>query len=207
MASSLLERLQDLDVVILLGAMLLLSAGEAALFLDLLVPGEVAMIVGGAVLADQNGPVVAGMACAAVGAVIGDSLSFLLGATVGTRLVERWDFLRRHLGPQIERARKYFERGGGPIVAVARFVGALRAVVPFVAASNGMPYRRFLLWDVPAAIVWGTLMVGLGAAYGDDIARTIDRLDWWMTLAILVAIAGWLLYRRIRNRRTGSRTG
>ena len=186
--------------------MLVLAAGEAALFLDLLVPGEVAMVVGGAVLAGEDGDagrsawIVAGMAAAAIGAVLGDSLSYWLGRTVGTRIIERWDFLQRHLGPQLERARDYFGRGGGPVIAVARFVGPLRAVVPFVAGSSGMDFRRFLQWDVPAAIAWGALMVGLGAAFGEAIARTIDRLDWWLTIIIVVLIVGYFVFRVIWKR-------
>ena len=155
MTSQILDRLQELHPAVLLVVMLVLAAGEAALFLDLLVPGEVAMVVGGAVLAGEDGDagrsawIVGGMAAAAVGAVLGDSLSYWLGRTVGTRIIERWDFLQRHLGPQLERARDYFGRGGGPVIAVARFVGPLRAVVPFVAGSSGMDFRRFLQWDVP----------------------------------------------------------
>jgi membrane-associated protein len=203
--STILDWLQELHPAVLLVIMVVLAAGEAALFLDLLVPGEVAMVVGGAVLANDDpsgriGWVIAGMAAAAIGAVLGDSLSYWLGRTIGTRLIRRWDFLKRHLGPGIERAQHYFERGGGPVVAVARFVGPLRAVVPFVAGSSGMDYRRFLQWDVPAAIVWGTLMVGLGAAFGEAIARTIDRLDWWFTIVIVVVIVGYFVFRTIWKR-------
>jgi membrane-associated protein len=202
--TSLLERLEDLDVAVLLAAMLFLAAAEAAIVLDLLVPGEVAMVLGGAVLAEQDGPVVLGMLAAALGAAIGDSLSFLFGATVGVRAVERWSWLRRHFGQSIERARRYFDRRGGLVVFVARFIGALRAVVPFVAASSGMRYRRFLLWDLPAAALWGPLMVGLGAAFGDDLAATIDRFDLWLTLAVIGGLAVWVLVRATRHRRHGS---
>ncbi len=86
------------------------------------------------------------------------------------------------------------------MVAVARFVGPLRAVVPFVAGSSGMDFRRFLQWDVPAAIAWGALMVGLGAAFGEAIARTIDRLDWWLTIIIVVVIVGYFVFRAIWKR-------
>jgi hypothetical protein len=48
-------------------------------------------------------------------------------------------------------------------------------------------------------------MVSLGAAFGDDIAETIDRLDWWVTLAIVAAIAGWFVDSWIRARCANAR--
>ena len=136
------------------------------------------MVVGGAVLAGEDGD--AGGAHGSSPAwrpprsarCSGTRSSYWLGRTIGTRLIERWDFLQTASRPGDSSAPSdYFERGGGPVVAVARFVGPLRAVVPFVAGSSGMDFRRFLQWDVPAAIAWGALMVGLGAAFGEAIAR------------------------------------
>jgi len=44
-----------------------------------------------------------------------------------------------------ERAQDAVTRHGGWAVVGARWVGVLRALVPTVAGSIGMPYRRFLL--------------------------------------------------------------
>jgi membrane protein DedA with SNARE-associated domain len=203
----LLDELESLDTVVVLVAMFFLAAGEAAFLLDLIVPGEVAMVVGGAVLEQKNGPIVAGMFMAAAGAVAGDSFSFWLGRVLGTKAVAPGRFMHRHFGDSIERARRYFEHRGGPVVSIARFIGALRAAVPFVAATSGMQYGRFLLWDVPAAIAWACLMVGLGAAFGDDIAATIDRLDWWVTLIVAGALVVWFVVHRVRARRRAEHTG
>lgn len=200
MLHSVVDRLGDLDLWLFLLAVFVLSAAESAIMLDLLVPGEVAMVVAGTVAAG-GGPVAATMACAAVGAVVGDSVSFLLGATLGTRAVQRWAWTRRRFGPPVERAERYFARRGGVVVFVARWVGALRAVVPFVAGTGRMRYRRFLAWDVPAAITWGATVVGLGAAFGDDVVDVIEELDWWATVAVAGAAAGWLATRMVRSRR------
>ncbi len=89
MLDSVLDRLGELDLWLFLLAVFVLSAAESAIMLDLLVPGEVAMVVAGTVAAGSGGPVAATMACAAAGAVVGDSVSFVLGATVGTRAVQR----------------------------------------------------------------------------------------------------------------------
>lgn len=200
MLDSVIDRLGELDLWLLLLAVFLLSAGESAIMLDLVVPGEVAMVVAGTVVADSGGPVVAAMACAAAGAIVGDSISYALGATVGTRAVDRWSWARRRLGPSVGRARRYFEHRGGVVVFVGRWVGALRAVVPFVAGAGRMGYRRFLAWDVPAAITWGVTIVGLGAAFGDDVVDVIEELDWWATIVVVLLVVAWLGFRLARRR-------
>ena len=126
MVTSLLDRLSELDGIVLLATMLLFAMGEATFVLDLIVPGEVAMVLGGAVLAEQDTPIVAGMAAAAIGAILGDSLSFLAGGDArdspGRALVVP-AASRRSLD---RRAREYFGRRGGIVIVVGRFVGAFR---------------------------------------------------------------------------------
>jgi len=113
---------------------------------------------------------------AALGAVAGDSVSFWLGRRFGTDVIDRWRWVKRRWAPSLRRAQHHFERRGGLSVAVARWVGALRAVVPVVAGTAGMPYRTLLVWDAPSALGWSAVVATLGFALGDDIASVVDRL-------------------------------
>ena len=61
---------------------------------------------------------------------------------------------------------------------VARWVGALRAVVPFVAGIAKMPYRKLLLWDAPAALLWSTAVVIAGFVFGRRITEVIERIGF-----------------------------
>jgi membrane-associated protein len=178
-------------------AVLGVAFGESAVLLDLVVPGEVGMVVGGAA-ADRSGVnpwflVLAG----ATGAVLGDSLSYLIGRRWGMTLVRRWSWLRRRVEPRFDRAHEYFERRGGRAVFAARWVGALRAVVPAVAGISEMPYRRFLPWDAAAAVLWVTTMVWLGATLGNDIADVVDRIGTGISLIVVSTI---VLVVVLRNR-------
>jgi membrane-associated protein len=70
-------------------------------------------------------------------------------------------------------------------VFVARWVGALRALVPLVAGISEMPFRRFLAWDAAAAVLWVTTMIWPGATLGDDIASVIDRIGTGISLVVV----------------------
>jgi membrane protein DedA with SNARE-associated domain len=178
----------------------LLVLGESALLLDLFVPGEVGLVLTSAALRAADGSLVAVIAVASAGAVVGDSISYWLGRRFGPDLVNRWRFTRRRLGPPLTRARERFERRGGAAVFAARWVGALRAVVPAVAGAAGMPYPRFVAWALPAAIMWATAVACAGWFLGDAVARTIDQLGWWISLVAVVLLAGWWLVARNRRR-------
>jgi membrane-associated protein len=198
-----------LDAVARLGGWLLclavlgVSFGESAVLLDLVIPGEVGMVVAGAAASRNELSPWFLVAFGSVGAVLGDSFSYLIGRRWGMTLVRRWSWLRRRLEPRFERAHVYFDQHGGRAVFVARWVGALRAIVPAVAGTSEMPYRRFLLWDTVAVILWVTTMVWLGALLGDDIARVVDRVGTAISLVVVGAIILVLVVRARRKRPAG----
>lgn len=179
-----------------------LAFGETAIFLDLLVPGEVGMVVVGASAAagDHSLPLV--IAAAAIGATAGDSASYAIGRFAGRPLLCRWEPVRRRMGPKIERAGKLFERRGGPTVFFARFVGALRAIAPLVAGIERMRFPTFLAWNAAASVVWATTTVSLGWFLGDRIAAVVDRGGWGVSAIVLVAAAVWWWRRHRRSARS-----
>jgi membrane protein DedA with SNARE-associated domain len=176
-----------------------LSFGESAILLDFFIPGEVGMVFMGAALHDRGGLLPLGIVLCALGAVAGDSVGYWVGRRFGYRVVQRFGLLRRHVRPRLERSERYFERHGGRAVVIGRFVGALRAAVPVVAGTSSMSYRRFLAWDVPAALAWGTAIVSVGWFVGPAAARAVDRFS--LAISALAVLGGltWLVLHRRRS--------
>jgi membrane protein DedA with SNARE-associated domain len=90
-------------------------------------------------------------------------------------------------------------------VFLGRFVAFLRAVMPALAGTAGMRYRRFLAFNAAGGIVWGTGVVLLGYLAGNSYAaveRTVGR-EVALALAgiVLVALVVW----RVRAHRTAHR--
>jgi membrane-associated protein len=197
------DRLLDL-VAVLGGPLLALAAtlfafAEAAIGLDLLVPGELGLAVVGAAAARTGLPLPVVLACAYIGGIAGDSAGYWLGRRVGLDVVCRWRWTRRRLGRTVARARDHFERHGGASVFIGRWVGALRAVVPVVAGAARMPFGRFLVWDIPGVLTWTTAVVLLGYRLGEPAADLIDRYGAYVSIAAVTALAGYLLYRHVRR--------
>jgi membrane-associated protein len=198
----LVERIADLGDwrVYLLGAGLAL--GETMFLVDLVVPGEIGMVLVGAATerADLSLPIA--IACAAAGATLGDTIGYLVGRRWGMEVVDHWKLTRR-LRPSLERAHERFQERGALAVFGGRWVGALRAVVPVVAGAARMPLHRFLLWNVLASVSWATTVVGAGYVFGRHIGPTVERVAFAISAVVLSVLAARWLLRRQRTTRTG----
>jgi len=63
-------------------------------------------------------------------------------------------------------------------VAAARFVAVVHALVPVVAGSVRMRYRRFLGWSALGAAAWSVTFVGIGALAGRPGDSTASGSGW-----------------------------
>jgi len=182
-------------------AAFLLAFGETALFTDLVVPGELGMILVGAVVARAELDIWWVILAASVGATLGDSVGWWLGNRFGLRILRRFPRIETRLAPSIQRATGYFETGGGPVVFWGRFVGALRGVVSLVAGTAGMPYPRFLAWNAAASICWTSTVISAGYLFGRNVDVIVGEFGLAIAIAIVaVVIAAWLFRRRPASR-------
>jgi Uncharacterized membrane-associated protein len=165
-----------------------LAGLEAAAFLGLVIPGETAMLLGGVLAFTGRAGLPLMMGCGVLGAIIGDSAGYELGRRFG-------DPLRRsRLGRGIsaarwERAEEYVRRRGGRAVFLGRFVGVLRALVPFVAGASRMPYRTFLPYNALGALIWAPGFVYLGFLAGHSYQR-VERVAGRAGLLLGVGVVG-----------------
>lgn len=66
---------------------------------------------------------------------------------------------------------------------------------------SGMPYRRFLPWNVAASLAWASVVVSLGYLFGRNVKSLVSDLSLVIAGVIVVgAIAVWVIVRRRRRR-------
>jgi membrane protein DedA with SNARE-associated domain len=180
-----------------------LTFAEAAAFVGFVLPGETAVILGG-VLAYRHSVSLTVMAVVVVlAAVLGDTVGYEVGKRYGERLLGLHIFATHQARLDAGRAR--LVRIGGRGVFLARFTAFLRAVMPGLAGTVGMPYRRFLAWNAAGGLVWGVSFTMLGYAAGASY-RQIENYAGTFSELILVAIASaallWAVRGRVQHRRT-----
>ncbi len=166
-------------------AVFLLAAAESAAFVGFVIPGEIAVILGGVAAGTGSVPLWAMIVAAVGGAVIGDSIGYRVGDRLGPTLLARPRMAR--FTSKLEYASNIVSERGWWALVVARFAAVLRAVVPFAAGLAKMPYRRFLLGNAIGGVIWGTAFTLVGFVAGAQYPR-VER--WFRAggLAIVVLL-------------------
>src|SRR5262252_2721193 len=109
-------------------------------------------------------------------AVTGDCFGFLFGRTGGQRLFERLAQRFAFVRTRYERLQYFFNAHGSKAVFMARFVAGARFLAGPMAGAAGMPFVRFLGWNIMGAIIWCSLMVTIGYLVGDEVWRAADMI-------------------------------
>jgi membrane protein DedA with SNARE-associated domain len=163
------------------------------------VPGETALVAAGVLASHGDVKIEWIIALAALGAMLGDNIGYLIGRTGGRRLLLRDGFLEDHRRRIIEHGEPFFERHGAKAVFLGRWIAVLRIGAAWLAGISHMPWRRFLFWNALGAIAW-SLSVGLAAYYLGPTAEKIFHVVGiaGVTVAVLVT-AGVVVWRFRRS--------
>lgn len=178
---------------------------ETGALVGLLVPGETVIIIGGILAGEGAVDLLPLIVVAWVAAVGGDTVSFILGHRLGRSFVLLHGPRVRVQPQHVERAERFFARHGGKAIALGRFIGVIRAIVPFLAGASHMRPRVFFVYDIPSAAAWVTLNVMLGYAVFASVSAAAN-VTKWVTYGLVILGLG-VGIRVVARRASGARIG
>lgn len=163
----------------LLPALFGLVVGDAFL---VVLPSETVVVALGALSATTDAPPIGAiLPVAAAGAVVGDTLCYLIGRRIG---LDRWRWQREgRAGAALRRARDGVHRRTAVLVFTARYVPFARIAVNLAAGAGRVPLRRFLPLSFAAGVAWAGYNVAIGAVVGSAVDAPL------LAVAISVPIA------------------
>lgn len=144
-----------------------------------------------------------------VAGLIGDILAAYIAYAIGYFGREGW--MQRGPGRfgrhKIDRAQRWFERYGAPMVFLSRMMPVVRSAFPYAAGAAQMPFRRFAPLVALGSIPW---VVGL-ALIGREVGQSwhswrhaFEYVDYVGAALVLGAIV-YLIVRRLRSKRQPTR--
>jgi membrane protein DedA with SNARE-associated domain len=170
------------------------------------VPGET-MLVAAALFAGAGHMNIAVVILVAVlGAIVGDNIGFIVGHFGGRPLIERFGRYIFLTPQRLDHAEDFFNRHGGKVVTVARFIEGLRQVNGILAGMVGMHWLKFLAFNALGAVLWVCTWATLGYLAGENIVQIyagFERYKWYV-IGALIVIAAILIARRVRRGRARS---
>lgn len=134
---------------------------ESVAFLSLLVPATVLLLGIGALMGTIGIPFVPVMLAAALGAALGDWISYEFGHYYKDGAKQMWPLTR--YPAMVEKGEAFCRKWGAGGVAIGRFFGPARAVVPLIAGIFGVKRLPFQVANVLSALVWAFVMLAPGA--------------------------------------------
>jgi membrane-associated protein len=162
------------------------------------VPSETMVIIAGTLAGSGDLRLSLVILAAASGAIVGDNISYGIGKWAGEHTVRRlFRHQKAHRG--FDWAEQQLEQRGSYIILVARFVPFGRTAVTFTAGyTRGLPWHRFLRYDVVAAFLWATYATMLGYLGG----KQFEEQPWkGVLLGLGIAFAAAFSIEWIRHRR------
>ncbi|MBO3664782.1 DedA family protein [Microbacterium stercoris] len=169
----------------------LIVFSETGLLVGFLLPGDTLLIISGLLTNTSNvfGVniwIAAGLI--ALAAFIGGEAGYFIGHKGGPAIFEK-----RESGlfstKNVERTNAFFERFGGITVILARFVPVVRTFAPVAAGVGHMPWKKYSLYNLIGAVLWGfgLTMLGYVIAFIPWVAEIVTE---YIDVVLLVAVGG-----------------
>jgi len=138
-----------------------------------------------------------------VAAIVGDNIGYAIGHFGGRPLVQRFGRYVFLTPDRLDHAENFFNRHGGKVVTIARFVEGLRQVNGILSGIVGMHWAKFLGFNALGAVLWVGTWAGLGYLAGEHFIEIYDAFEKykWYVIAAAAVIIATLATRRIRAHR------
>ncbi|MFI9723117.1 DedA family protein [Streptomyces sp. NPDC052396] len=188
-----LESVPAIAVYLMVGGVIGLES------LGIPLPGEIVLVSATLMASSQDhiNPYVLG-ACAVGGAIIGDSIGYLIGRKGGKPLLE-WLGRKfpKHFGPHhVATAEKAFTKWGMWAVFIGRFIALLRIFAGPLAGVLKMPYWKFLIANVLGGICWAGGTVALVYTVGKAAEKWMGQISYiGLAVAALFGVGSFVVMR------------
>ena len=167
------------------------------------VPGETILILAAVYAGTGRLSIVLVALLGFCGAVLGDNIGFAIGHFGGRPLIERYGRYIFLTPERIEKATGFFERHGGWIIIVARFIEGLRQANGIIAGISGIHWAKFLLFNAIGAALWVAVWTSVGYFSGSHINTIYDtasRYATYLAIAFGALVVAYIARRVIRVR-------
>ncbi|MBO3748116.1 VTT domain-containing protein [Streptosporangiaceae bacterium NEAU-GS5] len=167
-------------------------AMDGLLLVGLVVPADALILLAGTT---ASGPVEIAVLVGAgtAGVISGASAGHLLGSRYGPRI--RAGRAGRRVGQARWTQAEGILASAGPSLALSYFLPVMDSVIPVLAGTFGVPFRRFTGWVTVGALAW----VGAYAITG-SVAAGLGRTSLPLLVSAVAALlAGAFLVRRARS--------
>lgn len=127
------------------------------------------------------------------GDLTGDSCYYALG---------RWGLYRGATTEQLNKVKKHFANHSGKTLLVGKLTHGIGSIILMAAGAAGIPYRRFLWFNLLGTIPKTFVLLIVGFYFGQAYLRFNHYLNYLALSVVMLSAAGLLAYPLIIKRFT-----
>lgn len=139
-----------------------------------------------------------------VACVLADSLWYWLGRRYGNSVLRLLCRLSFEASTCVSKTEGYFTRRGPVTLLFSKFVPGLSTVAAPIAGQTGMPYARFVVWDLAGSILWAETFLLAGRFFGDIAQKSAPFFHWLGRFAFVIfvmMVLGFVAHRILKQRK------
>src|SRR5580692_7117823 len=151
------------------------------------IPGETALITAAVLASGGKLKIEFVIPLAALAAIVGDNIGYLIGRKGGRWLLERPGRFQPQRRQVLSTGEPFFERHGPKAVYFGRFLLGLRVWASWLAGATRMHWRSFFVWNALGGISWATAIGLLAYFLGSSASNAIQAFGIYGLVAALLA--------------------
>lgn len=167
-------------------------------------PDEMLMTFVGYTVYQGKMSFVLALASAFCGAVVGITISYLLGLKLGLPFLKKFGPKIHITEEKIERTHLLFEKYGNLLIFVGYFIPGVRHITGYIAGISNIGIRKFGLFAYSGALIWSFTFIGLGHELGERwfiVQQNMHRYSFYIPLILIGLVGlGWF-YLKIQQKK------
>lgn len=165
---------------------------EGIPILGMLVPGHVAIILGGFLAKIGTLSLTNVLIISVIGAIMGDFIGFYFGRKFGLSFIDRMRPYFSSTSLYIDKAQALLGKHTGKAMIIGRFSPVTRALMPFLVGASHTDAKKFWLFNIIGGVSWVFASVLLGYIFGAGYHTIAGYFGKFVVLAlILTGIIIW----------------
>lgn len=169
------------------------------------IPDETLIAFSGALVAQNKLPLLPTQITVFIGAVIGITVSYLLGRFIGNVVLVNYGQRFGLTANRMQRGHDWFERIGKWTLLIGYFIPGIRHLTGIIAGSTRLSYLQFAIFAYSGALIWSQLFFALGYYFSRDWKLIVHQVAYyaWISgilLLMIVIILGGYFYFKYRNK-------
>jgi membrane protein DedA with SNARE-associated domain len=176
-----------------------------ALMLELIafpLPGEILMSYCGFLVFEGKLSWVISIVIASAGAILGITISYLIGKTLGIRFLKKYGRYM-HLGPEkLDKTSVWFEQYGNKLLVIAYFIPGVRHITGYFSGITKISFSRFAVNAYIGAFLWAGTFISLGKVLGANWEKFHTAVKKYLIIGSIIlgfVIVIVYLYKKYRS--------